>query len=88
MPDPNKHAALTAHGFKIQPTCSTCAHWGPTNPPWGQCAFIRYKHKKHSEDGKPVGTPDIGCCDEHAIDGRSVELAVGGDYAVRYSDYA
>jgi hypothetical protein len=88
MPDPNKHAALAARGFKIQPTCSTCVHWGPTNPPWGKCPVIRHVHEKHTadEDGDPTGTPDIGHCNFYKADARSLELAVGADYVARYSD--
>lgn len=88
MPDPNKHAALTNNGFKLQATCSTCCHWGPTNGNWGHCGIARYEHEKHTEDGKAAGTPDVGWCEKYAQDTRSIQLAAGDDYAARYMEEA
>ncbi len=88
MPDPNKHAVLAARGFKIQKVCSTCSHWDPsmhTKSGWGTCALAEYEHEKHTKPMK-AGTPEIGGCDDHAVDPRYVTYVVGEDYALRYSE--
>lgn len=89
MPDPNKHAALAAHGFKIAKVCATCVHWSPTGATghgWGKCSLIRYSHTKHTEEDRPTGVPEYGSCDKHGLDLRSLTIAVGEDYAARYAE--
>lgn len=90
MPDPAKHAALRSMGFKIARTCSTCANWHPTTAiqyaAWGYCrAAGPYQHTKHSES-RPLGTPAIGSCDQHAADPVRASVRVGDDYAARYME--
>ena len=89
MPDPNKHAALSAAGFAVARTCSNCRFWttqqingAPLR--WGRCRQIRYDHAKHTDKDAPVGTPSTGTCPKHRFDQAEVTYAMGDVYAARY----
>ena len=88
MPSKSKHLALARHGFTLAKTCGTCLHWIPqsTAPEcrWGNCSISPYQHEKHT-DPKTAGTPEIGTCNDHALDSRCLPALVGDDYAARYA---
>ena len=59
MPDIQKHATLTANGFKLQPVCATCVHWAAGDGSvWGRCAIAVYNHGRHTEE-KRAGTLEL-----------------------------
>ena len=100
MPDSNKHAALAADGFKIQPTCSTCVHWSssprkpplvgapPRSKPEKRRGWGRCAVKPYQHEKhteeKKAGTPAIGYCHRYGQDLRSIEMEAGDDYVLRY----
>lgn len=47
--DRNKLEALREAGYRIPVTCGLCRHGVfPPGGRWGECARIRYQHRKHA----------------------------------------
>jgi len=83
VPDPAKHAKLTASGFRLLPACVTCLHFTPTGNRWGLCALKAYVHAKHG--ARTVGVLEFGTCTDYASDPVQEARLAGPDYAERYS---
>ena len=80
MPDENKFRALRTAGFRIVPTCASCAYFNRTDDrsrgdplAWGTCRLVRYEHAKHSGSIREASVRADGQCHSHAATSRAAE---------------
>ena len=67
--DANKLKVLQEIGYKINPSCETCAHSNlGVRGTWGTCDRHTYQHLKHSEETSQLSTHRLGWCPQWAVD--------------------